>query len=66
MEKAGIFTGNLVPRIGLIVRIVLILTVGFRVQAETSHFCEELQHIFPLLLEAMEHKLVFMSQGSLG
>lgn len=66
VEKVGIFTGNLAPRIGLIVRNEFILTVGFRVQAETSHFCEEMQHISPLLLETMEHKLVFMLQGSLG
>lgn len=66
MEKPGIFTGKLVSRVVLTVRIELILMIGFRVQAETSHFCEEIQHTFPLLREEAEHKLVFMSQGSLG
>lgn len=66
MEKLVTFPGKLVSRVVSTVRTELIFTVGFRVQAETSHFCEEIQHFFPFLREEAERSLVFMSQGSLG
>lgn len=66
VEELGVFTGKLVFRVVLTVRIQLILMVGFRVQAETSHFCKEIQHVFQLLCEEAERKLAFVSQGNLG
>lgn len=38
VEKPGIFSGKLVFEVVLTVRIALILTIVFRIQAETSHF----------------------------
>lgn len=38
VEKPGIFSGKLVFEVVLTVKIALILTIVFRIQAETSHF----------------------------
>lgn len=65
LPSGGTGTGRSVSRVVLAVRTEFILMVGFRVQAETSHFCEEIQPIFLLWHDEAEHKLLFMAQGSL-